>query len=216
MRSALAVLCLGAVPNAAVSQTVAMSAGDVVYRGAGAERRVTTLGRDTMPVLSPDGRFVAFVRRTPGDSISTAWGWEERTELWIVGADGTGARRLLRGRADERPGRTLASLARPAFAPDGRTVYVESSGWVTSGALWAVDVATGAERFVCPSTGFEVLTRGRYWGHLLVWQHRYGRSGAVDGTWIVSPSGRTVALVALGDAPDAEARIAAARAGRVP
>jgi hypothetical protein len=79
-----------------------------------------------------------------------------------------------------------------------------------------VSVATGAERFVCPANGFEVLAQGRYRGYLLVAQHRYRASGSYDGTWIVSPSGATVRLVTLEDAPDADARIAAVRAGRAP
>jgi hypothetical protein len=103
----------------------------------------------------------------------------------------------------------------PAFAADGRTVYVASAGWVTSGALHAVSLATGRVRFVCPATGYEVLMRGRYRGYLLVNQHRYRASGSYNGTWLVAPSGRRMLLVALDDAPNASARIAAVRAGRL-
>lgn len=148
--------------------------------------------------------------------METALEQDERTELWVVRIDGTAEQRLARGRGGVAPQRMLARMANPAFSPDGRTVYVESAGWVTSGGLHAVEMATGVERFVCPSNGFEVLSRGRYRGHLLVGQHRYRASGAYDGTWIISPAGRTVSFVALEEAPDAEARIAAVRAGRAP
>lgn len=215
--SGLALIALALPATTGTAQSVRTETGRVVLRGTGGRsHQLTTSGLDTMPALSPDGRLVAFVRRTPGDTVETAGGGNERTELWVVRADGTGARRLVRGRGGVEPERTLAAIATPTFSPDGRTIYFASDGWVTSGGLHAVDVATGAERFVCPANGFEVLSHGRYRGYLLVSQHRYRASGAYDGTWIVSPTGRTVRLITLEDAPDADARIGAARAGRTP
>jgi hypothetical protein len=169
-----------------------------------------------MPALSSDGRLVAFVRRTPGDTVNTALGWEERTELWVVRVDGSGPRRLLRGRESSSPQATLAHFENPVFSLDARTVYVGSRGWVTADALHAVDVGSGREHFVCVANGFELLAIGRYRGDLMVGQHRYGPSGAYDGSWIVSPSGHIVRLVALDGAPDADALMAAARAGTLP
>jgi dipeptidyl aminopeptidase/acylaminoacyl peptidase len=195
-------------------QSVSVSAGNLVYHAAaGAQTQVTNSGRDSMPSLSSDGRLIAFVRRAPGDTVNTAVGWEERTELWIVHADASNARRLLRGREGSRPQATLAHFESPVFSLDARTVYVSSRGWVTSDALHAVDVGTGRERFVCAANGFELLAIGRYRGDLMVGQHRHGPSGAYDRNWIVSPSGQVVRLVALDGAPDADALIAAARAG---
>ncbi len=200
---------------AALAQSVSVTAGRVVYRDAsGQSREVTRSGLDTMPALSPDGRLITFIRRTPDDSVATAIDRDERTELWVVRADGSGERRLIRGHDATEPRRTLAGMANPAFSADGTTVYVESDGWVTSAAVHAVSVATGAERFVCPANGFEVLLRGRYRGDLLVEQHRNRASGAYDGTWIIAPDGRTVQQVTLAMAADAEARKSAARDGR--
>src|SRR5207302_489287 len=48
-------------------------------------------------VLSPDGRLLAFTKRTPG--------------IWIIGTDGRGARRL-----------TRRNDGSPAWSPDGRTL----------------------------------------------------------------------------------------------
>ena len=208
---------LGYVPHAA-AQRVGVRGGRVYYvPGSGApERALTTSGRDDMPTLSPDRQLVAFVRGTPGDTIGTAEGGSERTELWVVRTDGTGARRLLRGREADDPARALAGMTAPAFSPAGRTLYVASAAWVTSGALHAVDVRTGRERFLCDANRFTVIERGPYRGHLLVWQHRYYSRGARDGVWIVTPSGRTRRRVTFDDASDAEARIAAAHAGRGP
>lgn len=197
-------------------QSVRSEAGRILVRDAqGHESPITATGRDTLPVLSPQGDLVAFIRRVPGDSVATAYGQAERTTLWVIRLDGTGARELSSGAAAATPERSLAGLTMPAFAPDGQMVYVASAGWVTSGALHAVTVATGHVRFVCAANGYEVLTRGKYRGYLLVNQHRYRASGSYDGTWLVALSGRRVRLIALEDAPDASARLAAARAGRL-
>jgi hypothetical protein len=198
-------------------QSVFVSAGDVIYHAAtGAQTQITSSGRDSMPALSSERRLVVFVRRTPGDTVNTALGWEERTELWVVRVDGSGPRRLLRGRESSSPQATLAHFENPVFSFNARTVYVGSRGWVTADALHAVDVGTGREHFVCAANGFELLAIGRYRGDLMVGQHRYGPSGAYDGSWIVSPSGHIVRLVALDGAPDADALMAAARAGTLP
>ena len=213
----LAMILLAVMVSQAAAQSVGTEAGRVIHRETGGRiHQVTSSGLDTMPALSPDGHLIAFVRRTPGDTVETSLGGEERTELWVARTDGTRVRRLVRGRGGVEPQATLAGMANPAFSPDGRTIYFESEGWVTSGGLHAVDLATSTERFVCAANGFEVLSRGRYRGYLLVAQHRYRASGSYDGTWIVSPAGHTLKLAALEEAPDAAARLAAVRAGRAP
>lgn len=208
------ILAIGA--HCLSGQSVSVSAGDIIYHGASrAETRITSSGLDSMPALSSNGHSVVFVRRTPHDTVETALGWEERSELWIVRIDGSSARRLLRGRRGPSPQTTLAHFENPVFSLDDRTVYLGSRGWVTSDALHAVDVGTGRDRYVCPANVFELLAIGRFRGDLMVGQHRYGTSGAYDGTWIVSPRGSTVRLVTLDDALDADVRTAAARAGKL-
>jgi hypothetical protein len=199
------------------AQSVSVTAGNIVFHPlGGVERRITGGGLDSMPNLSFDGRWIVFVRRTPRDTVNTSLGWEERTELWVIRADGSNARRLLRGREGNAPESTLADFGNPLFSPDGRTVYFASRGWVTSDALHAVEVVTGRERFICGANTFELLTVGRYRGDLMVGQHRYGTSGSFDGTWIVSPHGKILRQVTTDGAPDADARIAATRAGKLP
>jgi dipeptidyl aminopeptidase/acylaminoacyl peptidase len=74
------------------------------------------------PALSPDGQRVAF-QRNEGDG---------RYRIWVMDADGGGAKRLTTGDADDR---------HPAWSPDGRTLAVDS-GSDNRREIWLIDVAS--------------------------------------------------------------------------
>ncbi|HEX9006403.1 MAG TPA: S9 family peptidase, partial [Bacteroidota bacterium] len=76
------------------------------------------------PALSPDGRLVAFTMAAPDERTNKV-----PSDLWIVGADGSGLRRLTAHPAADR---------HPVWSPDGKWILFEStrSGssqiWMTS------------------------------------------------------------------------------------
>lgn len=178
---ALAALLLSTAPLAA--QNVSIDRGNVVLTRSGARpAQLTSGGRDRDPALSPDARRVAFVR-----------GEGDASELWIVDAAGGAPRRLVGARRSAEPQENLTSFASPRFSPDGATVYVLTEAWATSGAVHAVDVATGRVRFVCPGNSLQVVPRGEHAGHLVVSQHRYFvGGGSYDWYWLVTPAGAEV------------------------
>ena len=178
---ACAALLLAAAPAAA--QTVTVDRSNVVLQRPGAAPvRLTTSGRDREPVLSPGGQRVAFVR-----------GSGNASELWIVDAGGGAPRRLVAPRPSDEPRANLTDFAKPQFSPDGRTVYFQTDAWVTSGAVHAVNVATGRVRYVCDGNSLRVVPRGEYAGHLMVAKHRYFiGGGSYDWVWLVTPEGRDV------------------------
>lgn len=193
-----ALLC----PGVLSAQSVGVERGNVVYRASArsALRRLTSSGLDSQPRLSADGRLVAFVRATPGDSVDTASGQEGATSLWTVRVDGTEPRMRVRGRYAEAPQRVLAGLQAPQFSPDGRRIYFLSSAWATSGAVHVFELATGRERFVVAGNSLEVVPSGEYAGHLLVEQHRYFLAGgSYDWVWLVTPEGKDVGSVGEGE-----------------
>jgi dipeptidyl aminopeptidase/acylaminoacyl peptidase len=207
-RHALPLLCaLLCFASTAPAQEVGVERGDVTYRASPTAplRHVTTSGLDSQPVLSPDGRWVAWARATPRDSVEGPGGWVQAGEIWIARTDGTGARMLARGRGAAEPRELLAGLDAPRFSPDGRRVYFLSRAWATSGALHAADVATGRRRFVAPANGYEVVPRGRWRGHLVAWQHRYFLAGgSYDWAWLLAPDGAEVGAVGETEAAVAE------------
>jgi dipeptidyl aminopeptidase/acylaminoacyl peptidase len=150
--------------------------------------------------LSPDGRFVASVRPTPGRLIDTALGDMEATELWISRVDGSEARMLVRGVYSDSPKKTIAGISAPRFSPDGRRIYFLSSAWITSRAIHVIDVKSGREHFLCAGNSLEVIPRGKYTGHLIVNRHRYFLGGgSYDWFWLLTPEGKEIDPIASGN-----------------
>ena len=97
------------------------------------ERRVLVDDSDAdlwAPVVSPDGTLVAYARET----ISTPHE-APRVELWVVGLDGSGARRLAAD-WDRWPGSIV-------WLPDSAALLVQADD-DGRGPLFRVDIATGA------------------------------------------------------------------------
>src|SRR5262249_17336241 len=76
------------------------------------------------PVVSPDGNWVVFAAIDVNLEENT-----RKSHLWIVPAEGGGARRLTTGQSTED---------RPRFAPDGkRLIYTSTAGGTSQ--IWAAD-----------------------------------------------------------------------------
>ncbi len=184
---------LAAAPAAA--QTVTTQDGNVFYRASetAPSRQLTRTGLDRDAVLSPDGRTIAFIRGTPGDSVDIIVGPAEATSLWTMGVDGGGARRHVVGRTAQVAGDMLAALQGPRFSPDGARIYFLSAAWATSGAVHVLDLSTGTEQFLLAGNSLDVVPIGEFAGYLIVSQHRYLLSGgSFDWYWLFRPDGSEV------------------------
>ncbi|AQV96434.1 hypothetical protein BJN34_21435 [Cupriavidus necator] len=171
--------------------------GNIVFTDDnGVARHLTTSGLDSAPTLSPDGRRVAFVRRVPDRTVDTALGSECADQIWVIGADASGARRLVEGWDHMDPKRALAGLRSPSFSPDGRSIYFLSTAWATSQAVHVVSLDDGREHFVTDGNTLEVVYAGKYKGTLVVNKHKYWLGGgSYDWFWLVSPTGREIGAV---------------------
>lgn len=102
--------------------------GDIYVMGisGGTPRRITSgLAYDQQPRFSPDGRRIAFTSdRGGGDNI------------WVMGADGTGARAIT--------SETFTLLNAPAWSPDGRFIaarkHYTTQRSAGTGEIWLYDV----------------------------------------------------------------------------
>lgn len=165
------------------------------------ERRLTYGAQsDLEPAVSPDGRWIAFIR---AQEYSSRVG-----SLWIMRADGGDAHFLLTG---------VSAVSAPSFSPDGRRISV-ALGSNGSRGLDIVPVAGGPGRLLhvgdrwvsdpdWSPDGREIavsVTEGLDWVPQLVrpnglTEPTFGEPGQVfDLSW--SPNGREVAYVARGPA----------------
>ncbi|MDI5970962.1 hypothetical protein POF50_016700 [Streptomyces sp. SL13] len=107
------------------------SAQPQVYlrEASGAVRRLTTGMDAAHPRLTPDGRDVVFDAAEPGGT-----GGGTQRDLWLVGTDGTGLRRLTDTPADETS---------PTVSPDGRTLAYSSTADPRHAQLYVRPLAGG-------------------------------------------------------------------------
>src|ERR1700712_4593065 len=120
-------------------------------------------------------------------------------ELWTVGSDGKGARKLLGLRTALDVHNTLCAFNSTQFSSNGQLLYFETPAWATSGALHVYDFKTGKERFFLASNGAQVLNMcgdKKYRDDLIVSQHRYFVfAGSYDWLWLFSPDGKEIGPV---------------------
>jgi len=179
------------------AQKVSIQNGNVCISNATAEDKpLTNTGHDSDPALSPDGKWIVFVRSIPDKKLSTGNGEAPVTELWQIRADGKEPTLLVRSKESDKMETMLAGFSKPQFSTNGKLVYFLSEAWATSGALHVVDTTSSKERFVCPALEFEVVPSGEYRDHLLVQQHRYFIGGGTyDWFWLLKPDGKEVGPV---------------------
>lgn len=192
-------------PQASVSEHY----GNIEYRGPdGTVRQLTRDGSNGEPVLSPDGRTVAFIHR---DGKAASPDEPAATSLWIGDGPLGTAHRLIGPRSDDDPKLNFASFAHPVFSLDGGYVYVEADAWATSPAVHEVGLRTGREHFVVDGWINGVIRTGRYRGFLLVSRHKYHPApayGAYNPVYVVRPDGRQSFLVPGSDRDDGEPSVA--------
>ena len=198
MRGALSLLASALLFVRVVPAEPVVSArdGNIFINVDGAEKQLTSSGRDSAPVLAPDGKWVLFVRALQGKKIESGAGEHNAAELWQVRADGEEPLMLVRTRNSEKMENIIAGFDNVQFSSDGRLVYFVTPAWATSGAVHVVDTTNRKERFVVAGNGLRVLHSGEYRDHLLLAQHRYFLGGgSYDWFYLFTPDGKEVGVV---------------------
>src|SRR4051812_22282612 len=103
------------------------------HEGGGARQLTRGIAVDHSPRFSPDGRSIAFASDRSGIE-----------NIWIVGVDGGGLRRLTREEDEAIASRHIGA---PAWSPDGRSIIADRQP-VGPGPreLWQYDAARGTGR----------------------------------------------------------------------
>jgi dipeptidyl aminopeptidase/acylaminoacyl peptidase len=195
-KTIFAILALTAIP--AFAQTVTVKDGNIQFTDkSGQTTAVTSSGRDSNPVLAPDGKWIAFVRKVDGKKVSSASEDAlEPTELWQVRVDGKEPTMLARCRESQKMESVIAGFDDLQFSSDGKLLYFVTPAWTTSGAVHVIDTTNGKERYVFPGNNLKLVPSGEYKDCLLVQQHRYFvGGGSYDWFWLFRLDGKEVGPV---------------------
>ncbi|PIQ97755.1 MAG: hypothetical protein COV67_02630 [Nitrospinae bacterium CG11_big_fil_rev_8_21_14_0_20_56_8] len=138
--------------------------GNIFLKSRGQVTQLTDTGRDSEPVLSPDGRWIAFNREIEGKAKECSerndlWACPS-DELWIYSLDPQTEKLLLEPRPDVPQKRTedvIYQFNGKQFSPDSRTIYFVTPAWVVSGAIHAVNIDGSHERYVMHGYSFHVV-----------------------------------------------------------
>lgn len=167
----------------------------------------TPVVQDSPDVVSPDGRWAAFVRTDPTRSIdTTALGDAVPAQSLMLRERGQGEPRLLLSAGSacgDNP--ALNHLQWPQFLADGRRL-VFASAWLTvEGSIHVLDVVSGECRQLGAGNSLQVVPRGPYRDHLIVMRHQYFLGGgAYDWYWLLDPEGKPIGPI--GDSEDSVER----------
>ncbi|MFL6518914.1 MAG: TolB family protein [Chthoniobacterales bacterium] len=185
------------VSASAFAQTISVENGNIQFTDkSGKTIALTSSGRDSSPILAPDGKWVAFVRKVDGKKIATASDEVEPTELWQVRVDGKEPSVLVHCHESAKPESVIAAFENLQFSTNGKLLYFVTPAWVTSGAVHVVDTTNRKERYLFPGNDLKLVTSGEYKDCLLVQQHRYFiGGGSYDWFWLLRPDGKEVGPV---------------------
>lgn len=162
------VLGLGVLALASAVQAppkVSVVHGNIVCGTTG--RMLTHDGKDSEPVLSPDGHTLAFIHQVK-PSPEPDFPEEATNALWL-GDCVTGRIHLLAAPTSQKD--MFASMDGPIFSIDGRLVYVTLVPGGDYLIVQQVDVLSGQHRFVADIELKGVIRNGPYRGDLLATQH---------------------------------------------
>ncbi len=89
---------------------------------------------------------------------------------------------------DDYPIDKLIGIAGAKFSLDNSRIYFSVSAWVTSGAVFYVDLKTKEVRYFVPGNLSGVIKNGEYRSDLLIYQRDHPKDVAVYSTYVVDPT----------------------------
>ncbi len=153
---------------------------------------------------SPDGKWIVFVKKSnytiPSNCFYFSQKGERADEIWIVNAKEMTKKLLVAPHFScGDVSKVIIDPHNLQFSPNGKTLYFETSAWVTSGAIHAVDVDGNHLRFVTDGSELRVVQSGPYKDDIIVNQHRYRFKGdtplgSYNWDWLFTPTGKQIKL----------------------
>jgi len=135
--------------------------GNIMLERNGEKRRLTGAERDSEPVLSPNGRWIAFNREIEGavEKCELAVHLDcPSDQLWLIDLENDSEELLLEPRADARDvKKVIYNFKGKAFSPDSQTVYFFTTAYAVSDAIHSVDIKEKKDRYVTHGNSLQVV-----------------------------------------------------------
>lgn len=155
-------------------------------------------------IESPDGKWIAFVTRShyivPSNCFYFAGKGDHTDEIWMVNTEKLTKKLIVYPTFNcDDVSKDTIDPRHLRFSPDSKTLYFETSAWVTTGAVHAIDVDGNNERFVIDGEELRIVQFGKHKGDLIVNQHSYRFKGdtplgSFNADFLYTPSGKKIKI----------------------
>ncbi|EBJ6950738.1 hypothetical protein DYJ22_09245 [Salmonella enterica] len=163
---------------------------------------IPTVSAPTLPkrevqetVASRDGKYVYYT--------SALWDGEGREPTdfsnYIIGVydmEHEKKSTLLTTKHSEKPEKELSGFSNLILSPDNNTLYFHTDAWVTSPAIYKMDLKTYKPHYIVDGYLHCLVRTGKYKGDLIVSQHRYYvQGGTYNPISLFTPQGKKLGVV---------------------
>ena len=155
-------------------------------------------------IESPDGKWIAFVAKSsyivPSNCFYFAGKGDHTDEIWMVNTENVTKKLIVYPTFNcDDVSKDTIDPHYLRFSPDSKTLYFETSAWVTAGAVHAIDADGENERFVIDGDELRVVQDGKHKGDLIVNQHSYRFKGdtplgSYNADFLYTPSGKKIKI----------------------
>ncbi len=136
--------------------------GNIFIEADGKATQLTNTGRDSEPILSPDGKWVAFSREIEGKVKECSARddlWEcPSDQLWIIDPEGKFELMLLEPREEDNDTEKVIYYFRSkAFSSDSQSIYFVTPSYAVSDAIHAVDIDGENDRYITDGNTLQIV-----------------------------------------------------------
>ena len=158
--------------------------------------QLTFKGNASYPILSPDGKSIVYIRTVPKNGYEYKGGDSIPTEIVFMDLESKQEKVILKEEPSTDPYKTLKDFSEPLFSSDSQILYFLSNAWVTSSAVYALDLKTLKTQFIIDGNDLAIIKSGDYKNYIVIDRHQYYvDGGSYDYSWLVSPNGKVIGQV---------------------
>ena len=184
------VIFIGIDSSAAHPQVIAKNDNIFYCKDALTKTQLTHSKKDRAPVLSPDKKHIAFIRKSNRKGYDPHEGSEDypsdprADQIWLIDIDGKNEKMIVKdyypndagsyahGSPETEKAIGFIDDKSICFSPDGKQVYFMTYAWIVEAAIHCVNIDGTNEHFVINGDILKIIDRGRYKGSLLISQGR--------------------------------------------